>query len=123
MKCIIAGSRDGASYADLTFALSQCDFREEITEVVSGGARGTDTHGERWAKTFSIPIKRFLPDWDTHGKKAGALRNQQMADYADALVAVWDGQSKGTADMITRARRLNLRIWVHRVKTPKQAGA
>lgn len=116
MKVIIAGSRSGPSYADLTYALAQCGFREEITEVVSGSALGADAHGERWAKTFGLPVKHFLANWETYGKNAGPLRNEQMAQYADALVLVWDGQSRGSSDMLKRAKRHGLKVWVHRIK-------
>ena len=72
----------------------------EITEVVSGGARGIDTDGEHWAIGSGIPVKRFPADWDDLGKRAGFVRNAEMADYADALIAIWDGKSRGTLHMI-----------------------
>lgn len=98
MKVIIAGSRHIEDDTLVYRAINQSCF--DITEVVSGTARGIDTLGEQWAKAHNIPCKRFPPDWDKHGKKAGILRNVEMAEYADALVAVWDGFSRGTAHMI-----------------------
>lgn len=100
MRVIIAGSRSIEDYALVKRAISKCRF--EITEVVSGGARGADLLGERWAKENGIPIRQFIPDWEGLGKKAGIMRNEQMAEYADALVAVWDGDSRGTMNMISR---------------------
>ncbi|MFM7858006.1 MAG: SLOG family protein, partial [Flammeovirgaceae bacterium] len=91
MKTIVAGSRGIADYEVVLAAIRQSGF--EVTEVVSGTARGVDKLGERYAIENVIPITRFVPDWDKHGKRAGYLRNTEMGDYADALIAVWDGES------------------------------
>lgn len=77
----------------------------KVTEVVSGGAMGADSLGEAWANRRDKPITRFPADWNQHGKAAGPIRNAQMADYADCLLAVWDGTSRGTADMIEQMRK------------------
>lgn len=98
MKTIIAGSRTFDNHNLLNETLYV--YRKQITEVVSGCARGADTMGEEWAAREGIPCKRFPADWKTHGKKAGILRNQQMADYADMAIVFWDGTSKGTKNMI-----------------------
>jgi hypothetical protein len=90
-----------------------CPFLDDITEVVSGCAKGADTYGEMIAEEVSTPIKRFPADWNTHGRKAGHLRNQQMTEYGEALIAVWDGKSTGTRDMINRAKRLGLEVFIH----------
>jgi hypothetical protein len=112
MKVIIAGSRDILNRDVVENAIIESGF--EITEVVSGGARGVDSIGEWWAREKKIPVKRFAPDWNKHGKAAGPIRNQQMAEYADALIAVWNG-SRGTKDMITQAAHRNLRVYIKRV--------
>lgn len=109
MKTIIAGSRGITDYSLLLKAYSECGF--EITEVVSGGARGVDKLGERLAQELNLPLKIFPADW-SKGKQAGFIRNVQMAEHADALIAVWDGQSRGTAHMITIARSLGLKVYV-----------
>ena len=88
-----------------------------ITEVVSGGARGVDQLGERWARDNGCQVKRFLPNWSRDGKAAGHIRNRQMGDYADALVAIWDGKSRGTAGMIEYARGRGLKVFVKTVGT------
>ena len=67
----------------------------------------------------NVPVKFFLPDWKTYGKMAGPLRNTQMATYVGeegALIALYDGQSSGTKDMIRKAERFNLKVYVHLVK-------
>lgn len=116
MKTIIAGSRDITDYNIILAAV--LGFDKNITEVVSGGARGADALGEEWADNNRIPIKRFPADWARYGKSAGPRRNEQMARYADALIACWDGESKGTKSMINLAREAGLMVYVHPI--PKQ---
>lgn len=113
MKVIIAGSRTISDPLDIRLAVRASGF--VITEVVSGSARGADRLGEYWAEENHVPVKSFLADWAKHGKAAGAIRNLAMAEYADALIAVWDGASKGTAHMIKSARAKGLRIFVQPV--------
>lgn len=114
MKVIIAGSRIISNSLIIDEAIEKADF--QITEVVSGCARGVDTLGELWAIANGIPVRRFPADWTKYGKSAGFIRNQEMANYADALIAVWDGKSRGTADMINRAKKHGLEIYVYLVK-------
>ena len=109
MKVIIAGSREGFTLEDVYVAVNASEF--EITEVVSGGARGVDRLGEIFAKEQDIPIRKFIPDWNT-GKGAGFVRNREMGDYADALIALWDGQSRGTKQMIDYAKKKCLKIYI-----------
>ena len=114
-KVIIAGSRTFndydllRQYADMK--LSSVSQREEI-EIVSGCARGADALGERYAAERGYPVKRFPADWQQHGRSAGYRRNQAMAQYADALIAFWDGQSRGTMHMIALAKEHSLMIGV-----------
>jgi len=110
MKTIIAGMRDFHDYAFVEPYLDM--HRHEITEVVSGCATGIDSLGERWAKANGIPIRRFPADWSQHGKAAGPIRNRQMADYADALIAFWDRKSKGTKKMIETAKRNKSKVHI-----------
>lgn len=113
MKTIIAGSRI-ATMQNVLDALTNCHFSCDMTEIVSGGATGADSHGESIANTMAIPVKRFPAQWSKHGKSAGIIRNVEMANYADALIAVWDGSSKGTKHMIDAATKRDLRVYVHR---------
>ena len=118
MRTIIAGSRDGIAYGDVLFAMEEAarvsDIRPSL--VISGTARGTDRLGEFWAGRNGVPVRRMPADWKTHGPAlAGRLRNEQMAEVAEALVAVWNGRSSGTAHMIDTAVKRGLRIYVHRV--------
>lgn len=89
-------------------------FDLECTAVLSGTAPGVDRLGERWANDNNRTILYFPADWDGLGKKAGHVRNRLMAENADALLAIWDGASNGTAGMISEARKRGLRVWVQR---------
>ena len=95
-------------------ALEEAYAQEEIlvSEVVCGEARGVDEMGKKAAQAKNIPVKSFPADWSKHGKSAGPIRNREMAEYADALVAIWDGKSKGTKNMIDTAKKLGLKVFV-----------
>ena len=101
MRVIIAGSRTITSYDTVKEAVANSGFT--ITTVISGCARGVDQLGEKWANENGVKIARFPANWEKYGKRAGAIRNAAMADNADALIAVWDGKSAGTRDMIKQA--------------------
>lgn len=98
MKVIIAGSRNIDDYALVVDTIRRSGY--EITEVVSGTAVGVDRLGERWALANNVPVKEMPADWNRHGNSAGPQRNRAMAEYADAAIIIWDGQSKGTRNMI-----------------------
>jgi hypothetical protein len=112
LKTIIAGSRNIINYQVLLNALKEYKF--PITEVVSGTASGVDKLGEFYSKVNNIPLKQFPADWNKYGKKAGYLRNVQMAEYAEALIAIWDGISKGTKMMIDIASQKGLKVYIYR---------
>jgi len=113
MKTIIAGSRGITDYQLVAAAVAESGF--DVTVVVSGGAKGVDGLGERWALDHDVPFVRFLPDWRRYGRGAGLVRNTQMIDGADALVALWDGASRGTAHVIRMARARGLSVHVKRL--------
>lgn len=82
-----------------------------VTRVISGCAPGTDT--AVLMKPWACPVTKIPADWQHNGRAAGFIRNQAMIDAgAHALVAVWDGSSPGTRDMITKARKANLHVFV-----------
>lgn len=112
MKVIIAGSR-GLGFEAVLRALYHCEFTQDITEVVCGGAAGVDKAGKEWAQVINIPVKMFPADWSKYGRAAGHIRNEEMAEYADALIAVWDGQSPGTANMLKNAAKHDLITFLH----------
>lgn len=103
MKLIIAGGRD---FNDVNLMYEWLHVLiPEVTEVVSGHARGADQMGEMWAHEHDIPVKLFPADWKTHGKLAGFVRNEQMAEYADQAVVFWNGKSPGSYNMIYQMRK------------------
>lgn len=103
MKVIIAGSRNIQNKDYVLSKLNEELEPEKVEEVVSGGADGVDTIGEIWAENNGVPVERFDPEWEKYGKSAGHIRNNEMAKYADKLVAFWDGDSRGTKSMIEKA--------------------
>lgn len=117
MRTIIAGSRT-ATPQDVRAALAACPWTSQITFVISGTAAGADQEGERWAAEHHIPVQQHPANWQAFGKRAGPLRNKEMAGAADSLIAVWDGASRGTKGMIDLARERQLTIYVHTI-TPQ----
>lgn len=115
MRVIIAGSRDIIDPLIVEDAVSEFKKKseQEITEVLSGCARGVDTLGEEWARKNNINIKFMPANWEKYGRSAGYKRNVAMAGKADALIAVWDGKSRGTGHMIDIAREYHLHTYVH----------
>lgn len=126
MKTIIAGTRYGITLDDVKQAIKLSGY--SIHGVVSGGAKGADYLGECWAEIRRLPVRRFpalwadmsakpmraktRPDGTRYNELAGLNRNEEMAGYADALIAVWDGKSTGTQDMIRRATKHGLKVFV-----------
>lgn len=108
MKVAVIGSRTFNDYELLRQTLSKL----EITLVVSGGAKGADSLGEEYANANNIPTKIFLPDWDKYGKSAGMLRNSDIINEAEIVVAFWDGESKGCKDAIAKANKLNKKVLI-----------
>jgi len=112
MRIIIAGGRD---FIDVDLLWSTMDALLEGVQdvtIVSGGARGADKMGERYADSKNLPVQRYPADWNKYGKQAGYLRNAEMAANADALVAFWDKKSNGTRHMIDLAKKAGLTITV-----------
>ena len=112
-RVIIAGGRD---FTDYNLLKQHCDYmlskRAEVEEIVvlSGGATGADALGEQYASEHGYKILHFPADWQKYGKQAGPIRNRQMADNADALIAYWDGKSRGTKNMIEEAQKRGLKV-------------
>lgn len=127
-KIIIAGGRDFIKY-DVVRRVCDAMLSKttDAVEIVSGGcSSGLKTHerpdgswvcgadglGERYAEEKGLPVKLFIADWKTFPNSAGPVRNWEMADYSNALIAFWDGQSKGTADIIRKAKEHGRRVRV-----------
>ena len=100
MKVAIVGSRN---FSDLSKVKQYVGTLPPNSVIVSGGARGPDKAAELAALELGMEIEIYLPDWEAYGKSAGMVRNQQIVDHADMLVAFWDGKSRGTRNSIQRA--------------------
>ena len=110
MKTIVAGSRDYDNYKAVASVLDRCPWL--ITEVICGEAQGPDTLGKRWAEDNQIKMKSFPADWDGLGRKAGPVRNRQMAEYSEGAVIFWDRKSRGAKSMIDYSLEYGLHLLV-----------
>lgn len=103
IKLIIAGGRDFTNYELLKEKIKE-NYEIDKIQIVSGHAQGADKLGEKFATEHNIPLITFPADWNSHGKKAGMVRNEKMANYADEAILFWDGYSSGTSNMIHTMR-------------------
>jgi hypothetical protein len=110
LRVIIAGSRGITDYAKVCDAVRQSGF--PIGRVVSGMAAGVDRLAVRYAAEHGLPCDCFPAEWKKWGRSSGYWRNAQMAQHADALIAIWDGKSPGTRHMIELAKARGLRVFV-----------
>jgi hypothetical protein len=113
-KVIIAGSRTITDIRCVEAALVASQFRPTL--VISGTARGVDQLGEQWATARGITVLRMPANWAAHGKAAGPIRNSAMLEEADCIVVVWDGKSRGSQDMISKANRSGKKVYVHLIE-------
>lgn len=119
MRVIIAGSRtlDGIDYVEE--AVHASGFK--VDELLVGDARGIDMSAWDWGVN-NDKVKRvtgYNAAWKTKGRKAGPIRNAEMVANADALIAIWDGKSRGTADIIRKAKAKGLKVYVHEVRNER----
>ena len=115
-KVIIAGCRD---FNDYELLKEKCDYflqdeKKEDVVIISGHASGADALGERYAQERGFQLETYPADWKAHGRAAGPIRNAKMASVAHALIAFWDGKSRGTKNMIDTATKRGLKVAVVR---------
>ena len=114
-RVIIAGCRDFDDYALLKERCNDylCEKMETHNVIiVSGHASGADALGERFAEEHGLQCEIHPADWGKYGRSAGPIRNAEMAEVSDVLIAFWDGQNPGTRSMIELARKKGLRLTV-----------
>ena len=111
-QVIIAGTRTFTDYELLSVKCDVFFSSKQPTAIICGMARGADLLGKRYAEENGFPVLEYPADWKHYGKKAGYLRNSQMLEVADALVAFWDGESRGTKNMIDIARNKGIPVRV-----------
>ena len=106
MKIAIVGSRTVTDIALDGVIPTDC------TEIVSGGARGADSEAAAWARSHGVPLVEFLPDYERYGRAAPIKRNEEIAKYADELIAFWDGHSRGTKSTIDFFKKAGKKVTV-----------
>lgn len=110
MKVIIAGSRDFNDYDKLKSVCNEVLKNFNDVEIVSGTAKGADELGIEYAEENNYQLVKFPAQWHRYRKRAGYIRNKQMAEYSDMLIAFWNGKSRGTKMMINLANEKNLQV-------------
>lgn len=101
MKIAIIGSRGFNDYDLLKYTMEKYD----ASTIISGGAKGADSLAKKYANEFSLELIEFLPDWSKYGRSAGFIRNLDIINNSDVVVAFWDGTSKGTLHSITTSQK------------------
>lgn len=119
MKWVITGSR---GIKDIEYIGNILTYNLNIygkpTEFIHGGCWGVDNIGKMWALANHIPVKEFPAEWGKYGKSAGPRRNKAMADYCsanDICIAIWDGNSKGTKNMIDNCKKKGMSVLVYKI--------
>ena len=111
MKVAVIGSRG------LTVDHLERYLPEGTTEIVSGGAAGVDTSAKKYAQANGIKLTEFLPDYKSYGRRAPLVRNLEIIDYADQVLAFWDGASRGTVHVIKNCREKGKKVTVYQNAT------
>lgn len=122
MNIVIAGSRDFVDYPLLSKAVNRIInrfYKDETITIVSGCARGADRMGEIFAENNHYDVIKKPAQWDIYGRKAGYIRNTEMAKIGNVLIAFWDMKSPGTRNMITLANKYNLQVFVIDIERKK----
>ncbi|MBP1576666.1 MAG: DUF2493 domain-containing protein [Oscillospiraceae bacterium] len=117
-RIVVAGSRDYENYEEVKTYIEACirELQKKNTLIfLSGGCRGVDMLGERYAKENGFPIERYPANWKKYGKSAGPKRNLQMVRICDGVICFWDGKSKGTASVIRYAKEFGKPLWVKQI--------
>lgn len=137
MRLIIAGSRSIEDYELLKRVMIESNAKSKVTEVVSGGAKGVDRLGERWAREHKIKLTIMKAEWNKldvpgaiidvrpgeadgyYNSRAGIQRNEKMGDYADAAIILWDGKSTGSMHMLNYMKKLGKKVFLKHVTNTK----
>ena len=116
MKVAVVGSRT------LNIDMMHFFIPSVATEIISGGAKGIDAEAKRFAEKNSLKYTEFIPDYGKYGRAAPLKRNDEIIDYADIIVAIWDGKSKGTKYTIDKCRKSNKSLLVFHVSFCEETG-
>ena len=115
-RIIVCGCRNSSDKEKCFDSLEEILSSYKEYEIVYGGAKGADSFGEEYAAAHDVKVTVFKPEWKKYGKAAGPIRNKEMLDYASednpVVIAFWDGNSKGTKDMISKARKAGAQVYI-----------
>lgn len=118
-RIVIAGCRDFNDYITARGFIEECVsdiLAENEIIILSGGCRGADLLGERFAREKGYKVERHSADWKKYGRAAGPIRNENMAKVCDLLICFWDGKSRGTKNMIEVAKSQNRKVFIKRIE-------
>lgn len=115
VKVAIVGSRGFNDYELLIHDINKLKEDQDlnIIEIVSGGAKGADSLGKKYAIENNIKLTEFIPDWNKYGPRAGHIRNRDIVENADVVCAWWDQKSTGTKGSIDLAREMNKPLHIY----------
>lgn len=116
---LVCGSRTITNKSDVYIALQDCIYNYVFANkymIIEGGAKGVDTLARKFAQEYGIDYLEYPADWKQYGKRAGYIRNKQMVNLADYVIAIWDGESKGTASTIMLGHRKGIPVEVRIVR-------
>lgn len=119
MKVLICGSRDIKDLSLIGQAINESTLK--VTEIISGDARGVDTLAIQYARANKLDLTVMPANWEGRGKSAGYHRNARMVAYADAVIAIWDGESPGTGNTVELAKRKEIPVYVKIVRSAPDA--
>ncbi len=111
MKLAVIGSR---TFNDYDLVKSTLD-NHKPSVIISGGAKGADSLAKRYAIQNNIELIEIIPDWDKYGRAAGPIRNKEIVNQAEKVIAFWDGKSKGTKSAIDYANKCNKEVVIIRI--------
>ena len=114
MRVAVIGSR-GLQVNDLGKYLP-----DEVTEIISGGARGVDTSAREYAMEHGLKLTEYLPEYDKYGRGAPLKRNITIIENADLVLAFWDGSSKGTKYVIENCKKRNIPVQVYLIASERR---
>ena len=117
IKLAIVGSRSITDEKFVNRILNCYKFMFGLPiKIISGGAKGIDSIGESWADKLNIEKEIFIPDWETNGKAAGFIRNEDIIKNCDVCLAIWDGESHGTKNDFDLCEKYQKPLLVFNIK-------